>query len=354
MRLGAEQIRSELAKRLFPVYLVCGDEPLQHGETLDSIRTACKQSGFANREIFDVESGFSWDRFEITARTLTLFSDKKLLELRFGSGLPEKSAETHLVNYLQRLPADTVLLLSCGKLAKTTGKTAWFQALDRVGVIVQVWPLQPNKMLSWIESRSKARGVRLDQPALRLLASRVEGNMLAAAQEIDKLYVLYGSSRLDAASVREVVADSAHFDVFDLVDSALAGQAARSVRILASIRGEGIAPQIILWAFARELRMLAKMRFELDRGGDRPSLFGSYKIWESRRPLVDAALRRLGLTEIQEFLSRCAAIDLVGKGLAQGDVWEDLLGLSLSIAGINPFFPAAIRAGTVSPASLRN
>ncbi|MGH8547356.1 MAG: DNA polymerase III subunit delta [Methylococcales bacterium] len=354
MRLNAEQIGTGLSKLLFRVYLVCGDEPLQHGEALDLIRMACRKSGFANREIFDVEAGFSWDRFEITARTSSLFSDKKILELRFGSGLPDKKAETPLLNYLERVPRDAVLVLSCGKLAKTTAKSAWFQALDRVGLIVQVWPLQPNKVLSWLESRMKTRGVNLDKPAVRLLASRVEGNLLAAAQEIDKLYVLYGSSRLDVATVQEVVADSAHFDVFDLVDSTLAGESARSVRILTSIRGEGIAPQVVLWAFARDLRMLATMRFDLDRGSDRSILFRSHKIWESRRPLLDAALRRLRYPEIQEFLRRCAEIDLVGKGLAKGDVWEDLLLLSVSIAGSSPFNPAANRTGTESPGSLRN
>ncbi len=346
MRLAAEQIGSGIEKRLFPVYLVCGDEPLQQSEALDAIRSFCKKSGYSNREVFDVETSFSWDRFEVAARSLALFCEKKLLELRFGSGAPDKKAETCLLNYLERAPLDTVLLLSCGKLAKTTSKSTWFQALDRTGLIVQVWPLQRDKFLSWLESRMKARGVRLDKPALRLLASRVEGNMLAGAQEIDKLYVLYGSSQLDVNTVQEVVADSAHYDVFDLLDSALAGHAARSDRILASIRGEGIASQIVLWAFARELRMLAKMRFDLDRGGSLSNLSRKYTLWESRRPLIDAALRRLEYTRIQDFLRHCATIDLLGKGLAQGDVWEELLFLSLSIAGNSPLNPDEIRAGT--------
>ncbi|MGH8557047.1 MAG: DNA polymerase III subunit delta [Methylococcales bacterium] len=347
MKLAAEQIGGGIEKRLFPVYLVCGDEPLQHGEALDAIRAFCKKSGYSDREVFDIETGFSWDRFEVATRSSGLFSEKKLLELRFGSGLPDKNAETCLLNYAERAPRDTVLLISCGKLAKTTAKSAsWFRALDRVGLIVQVWPLQRNKLLSWLESRMKARGVRMDKPALRLLASRVEGNLLAAAQEIDKLYVLYGSSRIDANTVQEVVADSAHYDVFDLVDSTLAGQPARSDRILSSIRGEGIASQIVLWAFARELRMLARIRFDLDRGGDRSDLYRNYSIWESRRPLIDAALGRLEITRIQDFLRRCATIDLLGKGLEKGDVWEELLFLSLSIAGNSPLNPAEIRTGT--------
>ncbi len=339
MRLSADQIGSGLQKKLFPVFLVCGDEPLQHAEALDAIRSACRTTGYSNREIFDVGAGFRWDRFEVAARSLSLFPEKRVLELRFGQELPDQQAVMGLKNYLQRMAGDTVLLVSCGKLAKTTAKSAWFQAIDRAGVVIQARPLERNRFLSWLESRVKARGVVLEPPALKVLASRVEGNLLAAAQEIEKLYVLHGSAPLDAGTVGNIVADSAHYDVFDLVDSALAGQPARSYRILTSIRGEGIAPQIVLWAFTRELRTLAKMRFDLDRGGVRSSLFSNYRIWESRKPLIDAALRRLGFIQIQEFIRRCASIDLVGKGLATGDVWEELLFLSLLIAGPAPMIP---------------
>ncbi|MGH8476129.1 MAG: DNA polymerase III subunit delta, partial [Methylococcales bacterium] len=323
MKLAADQIAIGVGKRLFPVYLVCGDEPLQHGEALDAIRSFCKKSGYSNREAFDVEAGFSWTRFAVEARSLSLFAENKLLELRFGDELPDKKAQTALVNYLEHMPRATVLVLSCGKLEKTTVKSAWFLAVDRIGLIVQVWPLQHNKFLAWLEARIKSRGLFLDKPAVRLLASRVEGNMLAAAQEIEKLYTLYGSAPLDVNTLRQVVADSAHYDVFELVDSALAGQVARSDRILASIRTEGIAAQIVLWALARELRLLAKLRFELDHGGTRSNLYSKHAIWESRKALLDAVLKRLDLTRIQGLLRHCARIDRLGKGLAKGDVWEE-------------------------------
>jgi DNA polymerase III subunit delta len=331
MKLSAGQIGS--AKKLFPVYLVCGDEPLQYAEAVDSIRAACRTAGYSNREVFDVEAGFRWDVFEIAARSRSLFSEKRLLELRFGQDLPDQPAAARLVDYLQRVAADTVLLVTCGKLAKATAKSTWFQTVERAGAVIQVRPLERSRFLSWLEARTKARGVVLAPPALQLLASRVEGNMLAAAQEIEKLYVLHGAEPLDAATVGDTVADSAHYDVFHLVDSALAGQPARSYRILSSLRSEAIAPQIVLWAFTRELRTLAKMRFDLERGEARASVFSTYRIWETRRPLIDAALRRFGVTQIQEFIRRCASIDLVGKGLAPGDVWDDLLLLSMSIAG---------------------
>lgn len=337
MRVTVEQIGSELEKRQFPVYLICGDEPLQHGEAADAIRLAFKNLGFADREVFDVEVGFNWGRFEMAARSLPLFSQKRLLELRFGSGLPDKNAVKCLLDYTERPPDDTVLLVSCGKLSKSTTKAAWFQTLDRLGAVIQVRLLLRNKLLVWLDARMKTRGVRMDQPALKALAIRVEGNMLAAAQEIDKLYVLYGSSQLDSAKVNDVVVNSAHYDVFDLVDCTLAGKMARSHRILNTLRLEGLAAQVVLWALSRELRVLAKIRFDLDRGAARAVVFRNQRIWDSRKPLMDAALRRLETKQIHEFVKHCAYIDQVGKGLSKkGDVWDELWFLCLSIAGKNP------------------
>ena len=352
MQVPAEHIEGSLQTRIYPVYLVCGDEPLQHAESLDAIRAACKAAGYTNREVFDVEAGFNWGAFEIAARSLSLFAEKRLLDLRFSTGLPDKAADIRLVEYLERVPADTVLLVSCGKLAKTTAKSAWFRALDRSGGIVQVWPLKRNRFLPWLDTRARCRGLVMDQAALRLLASRVEGNLLAAAQEVDKLFVVYGSAALNVDQVREAVVDSAHYDVFDLVDSALAGDGARCYRILSSMRAEGLAPQIVLWALARELRMLSGMRYDLERGIDRSTLYKQHRIWENRKALIDSALRRLGLSQLQAYARRCAGIDLAGKGLSARGVWEDLLLLSLALAGNSPLDEIAFDVGDSAESGL--
>ncbi|RUM53260.1 MAG: DNA polymerase III subunit delta [Methylococcus sp.] len=333
MRLSAEQIGRNLGRRLLPVYLVCGDEPLQHGETRDAIRQACKVAGYSTRELFDVEPGFHWENFEFASQSLSLFSEKRILELRFGANLPDKKAAQYLQRYLERLPGETILLASCGKLAKTTPNTAWFKTLDRLGAVVQVHPLQRQRFLGWLDARAKSREVTLERQALAVLAGRVEGNMLAAAQEIDKLRVLYGSARLDVQTVEEVVLDSAHFNVFDLVDGVLAGKAARISRVLCSIREEGLAYPLVLWALARELRLLASMRYDLDRGTSRALTYRNHRVWESRQGLFDAALRRLDHDQIQVLVARCVLIDRVGKGLFRGDVWNELLQLCLAIAG---------------------
>lgn len=332
MRLTVEKIAPELDKRRLPVYLICGDEPLQYGEAADSIRQRYVKLGFADREVFDVEPGFDWDRFNMVVRSLPLFSQKRFIELRFGSGLPDKNAAKYLSDYTTRPPDDTVLLVSCGKLSKSTDKTAWFKAVDRIGAVIQVWPLQRKKLLFWLEARIKARGMQMDQRALRSLAVRVEGNMLAAAQEIDKLYALYGSSQLDLATVDDVVTDSAHYDVFDLVDSILAGKLARSFRVLNSLRLEGVASQIVLWALTRELRNLAQIGFELDRGLAKAAVFRKQKIWDSRIPLINTALQRLDTKTVLKLIQQCAHVDQIGKGLAKGDVWEEVRLLCLSIA----------------------
>lgn len=333
MRLSAKQIGQNLGRRLMPVYLVCGDEPLQHGETRDAIRQACRVAGYLIRELFDVEPGFKWENFELASQSLSLFSEKRILELRFGASLPDKKAAQYLQRYLERLPGETILLASCAKLAKTTPNTAWFKSLERLGAVVQVHPLQRPHFLSWLDARAKSCGVTLERQALAVLAGRVEGNMLAAAQEIDKLRVLYGSAPLNMQTVEDVVLDSAHFNVFDLVDGALAGNAVRISRVLRSIRKEGLAYPLVLWALARELRLLASMRYDLDRGRGRAQVYRSHRVWESRQGLFDAALRRLDHDQIQVLVARCVLVDRVGKGLSRGDIWNELLQLCLAIAG---------------------
>jgi DNA polymerase-3 subunit delta len=339
MRLSAEQVGQNLSRRLLPAYLVCGNEPLQHGETRDEIRQACGVAGYTTRELFDVEPGFNWEHFELASQSLSLFSEKRILELRFGAGLPDKKAVQYLQRYLERLPENTILLTTCGKLAKTTPNTAWFKTLERLGGVVQVHPLQRSRFLSWLDARAKSRGVTLERQALAVLAGRVEGNMLAAAQEVDKLRVLYGSAPLDMQMVEEVVLDSAHFNVFDLVDGALAGQAVRISRVLRSIREEGLAYPLVLWALARELRLLASMRYDLDQGTGWALVYRNHQIWESRQGLFDAALRRLDHDQVQVLVARCVLVDRVGKGLSRGDVWNELLQLCLAVAGYTVLSP---------------
>lgn len=335
MRLKVEQLAAALQKAVAPVYLVSGDEPLQLGEAADDIRQTARAAGYTTREVIAVESGHEWPQLSLEADSLSIFSDKKLIDLRLPSAKPGTEGSKALIAYCRHLPDDTVLLVTAGKLESAAQKSQWFQALDGVGVIVQVWPLQGQELLNWLQRRAERRGMRLDNEALKSLASRVEGNLLAAAQEIEKLYILHGGILISKAMVEDDVADSARFDVFKLTDALLAGKLNRSLKILNGLRAEGVAASIVLWALSRETRTLLQVKTELSRGVNPEAVFKKFQIWDKRKHLVQDAVQRLKTEQLQAILRTGAEVDRRIKGQAVGDEWEGLFGLCLRFSGMS-------------------
>lgn len=328
MRLRPEQLSTALQKSLAPVYFISGDEPLQLGETADEIRSAAKKAGFSVREVLSVESGFEWNALRQEAGSFSIFAEQKIIDLRIPSGKPGTEGAKALVEYCDLLPADTVLLISAGKLPGSAQKSRWFQALEKVGVVIQVWPLQGFELLQWLQRRSQKKGMQVDAQALKLLASRIEGNLLAAAQEIEKLYILHGSHPISRQAVENLVADSARFDVFKLLDSLLLGQNNRAIRILHGLKAEGVAAPVVLWALSREARNLFNIKIELNQGGNKQSVLKKYQIWDKRKQMVNTALNRLKHTDIEEIILLCAKADRQIKGQLQGDCWESLFSIT--------------------------
>ncbi len=197
MRIRPEQLNAALQKGLAPVYFISGDEPLQLGEMADAVRKAARQAGFETREIFSADTGFEWNELAVSADSLSIFADKKIIDLRLPSGTPGTEGSKALITYCERLPEDTLLLITAGKLASASLKTRWFQALDKAGCVIQVWPLEGQDLIRWLQQRMQSRGLQAEAEGLRTLAARIEGNLLAAAQEIEKLYVLYGAWTLE-------------------------------------------------------------------------------------------------------------------------------------------------------------
>jgi DNA polymerase-3 subunit delta len=239
--------------------------------------------------------------------------------------------------YCQRPPDDTVLLITAGKLDSAAQKSQWFQALDKVATVVQVWPLQGPELLHWLQRRAERKGMHLETDALKSLAVRIEGNLLAAAQELEKLYILHGANRINKAMVEDDVADSARFDVFKLMDALLLGKVNRSVKILAGLRAEGVAAPVVLWAISREARTLINIKTELKRGGNPEVLYKKYQIWDKRKQLVHEALRRLEASDLQCILMESAATDCQIKGQGVGDEWGGLFRLCLLFSSVLPF-----------------
>jgi len=335
MRIKPEQLSAVLQKGLKPVYFITGDEPLQLGEMADAVRKAAKKAGFENREIISAETGFEWNQLAFSAESLSIFADKKIIDLRLSSGTPGTDGAKALIAYCERVPEDTLLLITAGKVASSALKTRWLEALDKVGVVIQVWPLEGQDLIRWLHQRLHQRGLNAETDGLRILASRIEGNLLAAAQEIEKLYVLYGTGNLSNQQIIDVVADSSRYDVFKLMDSVLSASVNRIFKVLSGLRAEGIAAPIVLWALTREARGLIKIKLALTQGQNRDTVFKNNQIWDKRKQLVNNALNRLSESDLNSILVLSAKADRQIKGQQQGDAWETLLSICLMFASIH-------------------
>jgi DNA polymerase-3 subunit delta len=334
MQLKPEQIDNHLRKQLAPVYFISGDEPLRVLEAADAVRAAARKNGYDEREIMTVQPGFDWGNLMSEAGNLSLFSQRRVIDLRIPTGKPGADGSKALRAYVENLPEDTLLLITAGKLETAARKGKWVQALDKAGVVVFVWPLNGQEFNAWVMQRMQQRGLIPAADAVALLAERVEGNLLACVQEIEKLYLLQGEGEVSAADIIALVADNARYDVFNLLDSALSGEAARSIRILQGLQAEGMAPQIVIWALSRELRQLTGMADTLATGQPVQSVLSRYRVWPpERKPVLAAALRRLPSARCKSMLQQCAHADRISKGQAAGNTWDELLHLTLALAG---------------------
>jgi len=340
MRLRPEQLEDHLQQGMAPLYLISGDEPFQQEQASQAIRQAAEVHGYSERDLLHVERGFDWQTLSESANTLSLFAQKRLLELRLPSAKPGDAGGKALVAYCEQPSEDNVLLIIAGKLEKAQQNTKWFKALEKTGVVVQIWPVEVDKLPRWIEQRMQLRDMQPTPDAVALLADRLEGNLLAADQELEKLRLLSGGGEVDAEQVAQAVSDSARFDVFALVDAALLGETVRATRILGGLHSEGVEPVLVLWALTREIRSLSGMSGMLQQGQGLGQVMSQYRIWDKRKPPVQAALRRHGLKRWHGLLWQAGEIERVVKGRAEGKAWDELLQLTLKIAGM-PLFRAA-------------
>ncbi len=334
MKLRFEELPRHLEQKLLPIYLISGDEPLQLGEAADAVRAAARRHGYSERQVMHAEGHFDWGNLAAASDSLSLFAERRIIDLRLSGASPGDAGSKALTAYAARPPEDSVLLISAGKLDKKQQASKWFKALDQIGATVQVWPVDQARLPQWIGRRMRAVGLEPQPEAVQLIADRVEGNLLAAAQEVEKLRLLVGSGTVDIDTVSQAVGDSSRFDVFELADTALAGDGARAARIVQGLRGEGIEPVLVLWALARELRTLALIAEEMQSGLPAEQAIGKQRVWEKRKPLFRAALERHGVRRWQPFLVRAGRIDRIIKGIEPGNAWDELIQLATVIAGV--------------------
>ncbi|MCB1701785.1 MAG: DNA polymerase III subunit delta [Pseudomonadales bacterium] len=332
MRVYPEQLSAALKRQLLPVYLVSGDEPLQLQECSDLVRREARAQGCTDREVIDASpAGFNWQDILHSASSMSLFAERKLLELRLPSGKPGADGSKALCEYLDIAGGEDVLLIIAGKIDKSSTNSKWFKALDKAGAVIQVWPVEARNLPKWLRQRVSAAGMGIDDDALQLLCDRVEGNLLAAVQEVEKLKLLVSDSRITARTVLESVSDNARYTVFELADKALKGDTAASLHTLHGLRGEATEPTVVLWSLSREIRTLYEVQLDCPDGRGIQQALESRRVWKNRVPLMQAALARHDPVSMSRLLEQASNVDGSIKGFAGGRPWDNLEDLVISL-----------------------
>ncbi|MEF8700161.1 MAG: DNA polymerase III subunit delta [Candidatus Accumulibacter sp. UW20] len=332
MQIRGEQLATHLERELRPVYLVYGDEPLLVIEAADAIRAAARGRGFDEREVLTVIAGFSWNELYHAAGSLSLFGGRTLIDLRLPTGKPGRDGSAAIQEYCARPSPDSLLLVSMNDVDWREEKSAWMNALATAGVVVKLLPPTLAELPAWLAGRLRRQQQGASADGLRFIAERVEGNLLAAHQEILKLGVLYPVGALTLAQIRDAVLNVARYDLDGLREALLAGDVARLVRTLDGLQQEGEAPPLVLWALTEEVRMLAQLKAGLARRQPLDALLKEARLWGTRQALIKRALQRLDAERVQSALGHAARIDRMIKGIARGDVWNEFRQLGLQMA----------------------
>lgn len=343
MKIRAEQLQSHLSKELLPVYVISGDEPLLAQESADAVRLAARNKGFSGREVFHGEGKFDWSQLHNEANALSLFAEKKIIEIRISNGKPGDKGSKALCELCANPSPDNLLLVILPKLERSAQNSKWVKALEAVGAHIQVWPVTGDQLPRWIKQRLLESNITANQQAVEILAERVEGNLLAAVQEIEKLKLLAIEGKVDAIMMSSVVADSARYNLFEFVDKVLAGDTQSAARSLRGLHSEGTDAIPLLWAITRELRILIKASEQISRGENRDWALKNAGVWEKRLPLFRTAIQRCSAAHLRMLLYQAGAIDRGIKGMRKADIWDELTTLVLSLAGSQTLKPSNVK-----------
>ena len=336
MQLRVDALEGHLAKSIAPLYVISSDEHLLALEAADKIRRAARANGYSERDVLTVERTFKWGELLAANQALSLFGDKKLIELRIPTGKPGKDGGAALQAYAKDLSPDNLTLITLPKLDWQTAKAAWVASLQQAAVYIEIPTIERAQLPGWIGTRLAAQGQSADRQGLDFIADRVEGNLLAAHQEIQKLGLLHEPGKLTFEQIHDAVLNVARYDVFKLSEAMLSGDAARLVRMLEGLKGEGEALPLVLWAVAEEIRTLLKLKSGMAQGRPLGVLLKEYRIWGPKERMMEPALRRISLATLEKALQDAAQVDKMVKGLRAkafaGDAWDAMLHLALKVA----------------------
>ena len=319
MQVRAGELDAQLKKSLLPAYAIHGDEPLLAMEAADAVRGAARRGGFTEREVLEPGRGFDWSEFTHATGSLSLFAAKKIVELRLPTGKPGPQGSAAIAAYCERPSEEQLLLVTLPRLDRTGQGSAWFNALARLGAVIDVWPLDRSRLPAWLGERLARQKQRAPREVLEFLTERVEGNLLAAHQELQKLALLAPEGELALDTVQDAVASVARYDPYDAADALVSGDLARYVRVIEGLRAEGEQPTFVLFVISSALFALQE--------GSAERIFN-----RSLRRAVESAMRRVAPKRIDAAISDAAAIDRAIKGVGEGDAWQAFIRLGLKLA----------------------
>jgi DNA polymerase III subunit delta len=332
MRIAATGLDAHLARSLAPLYTVVAAEPLLAQEALAALRARARAQGYDERTVLTSEPGFRWESLRVAGNSLSLFASRRLVELRIPTGKPGREGAQALADYAKRLPPDTVTLISLPELDWRAIKAAWVLALEAAGVLVVAEPLARERLPAWISERLSRNGQRASATTLEFIAERVEGNLSAAQQEVEKLALAFEPGELSFEQVSASVLDASRHDLTQLGDALLAGDRAHLVRMLDGLRGEGSPLPLVIWTVAQDLRRLVGVHEALDAGRNRAQALREAGVYGKRESAVAAALDRIDGTRARRALRAASEIDRAAKGLTGRDPWQLLNVLCLGLA----------------------
>jgi DNA polymerase-3 subunit delta len=334
VKISGDNLTSQLTRGLGSIYLVSGDEPLLVNEAADAIRARARKDGFEERDLHVVERGFDWDGLLTESRSMSLFAQRKIIEIRMANPTPGDKGGEAIIELATKPSPDNLVLVMTGKLDGRTQNSKWVSAIEKQGLLVQIWPIELQRLPAWIRERLSRHQLNADAAAASLLAERVEGNLLAAHQEVEKLALLLPPGPLTAETVLDAVADSARYDVLQVGEAAMRGQTSRALRIVEGLRGEGIDATLVLWAVNKDLQWLARAQYLMSTGQSADSAMNAIYVWRPRQPSMKQALARLNAADIRGLILDAERVDRSIKGALRCNPWIELESLVARLSGV--------------------